>query len=137
MPRRRLHYAGRLNSGVRLHMKIYVSRRSVAAGDDINAPNSDSLSVPDGTDLGKIVRGIAQSGYLPKIAGGQATWSVTSNVPVAIVAQQWAEPRMLDPLNLNELDLRDGILRLYFNYHAQIDPETVYKVFWGFRLSAI
>jgi hypothetical protein len=118
-------------------MKIYVSRRSVAAGDDFNAPNSESLSVPDGTDLREIVRGIAQSGYLPGIAGGQATWSVTSNVPVAIVAQQWAEPRMLDPLSLNELDRKDGVLRLYFNYHAQIDPETVYKVFWGFRLSAI
>ena len=118
-------------------MKIYVSRRSVAAGDDINAPNSESLSVPDETDLREIVQGIAKSGYLPRIAGGQATWSVTSNIPVAVVAQQWAEPRMLGPFSLDELDNRDGLLRLYFNYHDQIDPDTVYKVFWGFRSSAI
>ncbi|MDR1228735.1 MAG: hypothetical protein LBK55_06920 [Azoarcus sp.] len=121
-------------------MKIYVSRGSVAAGDDINAPNSESLSVPDGTGLREIVQDIAQSSYLPQIAGGQATWSVTSNIPVAIVAQQWAEPRMLNTLKLDrpdELDRSDGVLRLYFNYHAQIDPETVYKVFWGFQLSAI
>lgn len=118
-------------------MKIYVSRESVAAGDDVYAPNAKSLSVPDGTSLREIVRSIAQSGYLPQIAGNQATWSVTSNIPVAVVAQQWAEPRMLDPLSLDELDCNDGVLRLYFNYHAQIDPETIYKVFRGFRLNAI
>jgi hypothetical protein len=124
---------------VRLHMKIYVSRSSVAAGDDVNAPNSESLSVPDGIDLREIVQGISKSGYLPEISGGRATWSVTSNVLVAIVAQQWQEPRMLelDPSRFDELDCRDGVLRLNFNYHAQIDPNTVYKVFWGFRLSAI
>src|SRR5690606_2565541 len=102
----RSRFAARLNSRVRLHMKIYVSRSSVAAGDDVNAPNSESLSVPDGTDLREIVQGIAASGYLPRIAGGQATWSVTSNVLVAVVAQQWTEPRMfvLDLMNFDELD---------------------------------
>ncbi len=36
-----------------------------------------------------------------------------------------------------DLDNKQGVLRLYFNYHSQIDPEIVYKVFWGFRLNAI
>ena len=119
-------------------MKVYVSRSSVAAGDDVDAPNSHSLSVPDGTPLATIIGGIVQSGYLPRISGGQASWSVTSNLPLAVVAQQWSEPRMLASLvRPEDLDNEHGILRLYFNYHTQIDPEIVYKVFWGFRLNAI
>ena len=123
---------------VSLRMNVYVSRGSVAAGDDVDAPNSDSFAVPDGTPLEEIVGGIAKSGYLPQIAGGQASWSVTSNVPVAVVAQQWVQPRMFFLLRgMKELDSRDGVLRLYFNYHAQVDPETVYEILWGFRLNAI
>ncbi len=36
-----------------------------------------------------------------------------------------------------DLDYEQGTLRLYFNYHAQVDPEVVFKVFRGFRLKAI
>jgi hypothetical protein len=119
-------------------MQVYVSRGSVAAGDDVDAPNADSIAVPDGTPLEEIIGGIAKSGYLPTIEGGQASWSVTSNIPVAVVAQQWAQPRMFFLLRgMKELDSRDGVLRLYFNYHAQVDPETVYTILWGFRLNAI
>ena len=119
-------------------MNIYISRASVTAGDDIAAPHAKNLSVPDGTSLEEIVKSIAKSGYLPSISGGEASWSVTSNVPLAIVAEQWHEPRMLPHLPTNEhLDLEQGTLRVYFNYHAQIDPELLYRVFWGFHLKAI
>lgn len=122
-------------------MKVYISRSSVAMGDDINAPNADTVTVPDDTPLEQIIKGIAQSGYLPRIAGGHATWSVTSNVPLAVVAQEWSEPRMLPfatmRKDLAELDHKQGALRLNFNYHAQIDPKTVYEMLWGFRLNAI
>ena len=117
-------------------MKVYISRGSVAAGDDVDAPNAKSLSVPDGTELVEIIKGIVQSGYLPSIAGGHATWSVTSNTVLAVVAQQWSEPRMF-MARQEDLDYEQGTLRLYFNYHAQVDPEVVFKVFRGFRLKAI
>lgn len=117
-------------------MKVYVSRGSVAAGDDVDAPNARLLSVPDGTEPVDIIKNIVQSGYLPSIAGGHATWSVTSHILLAVVAQQWSEPRMF-MARQDVLDYEQGTLRLYFNYHAQIDPETVFKVFWGFRLNAI
>jgi hypothetical protein len=44
------------------------------------------------------------------------------------------------PYNIEKLmragDWRKGTLWLYFNYHAQIDPDLVYRVFWGTRLRA-
>ena len=33
-------------------------------------------------------------------------------------------------------DWRDDALWLYFNYHAQIDPDLIYRVFWSTRLRA-
>jgi hypothetical protein len=119
-------------------MNIYVSRDSVAAGDDLDAPHGRSFSLPDGAPLGDVLSEIIQSGYLPRISGGHATWSVVSSIPLAIVAEEWPEPRLLPMIESQkkEFDCRNGLLRLHFNYHAQIDPDTVYKVFWGFRLKA-
>jgi len=118
-------------------MKVYVSRRSVAAGDDLDAPHKREFSFRDGTSLKEVLATIQKS-YLPRIEGGNATWSVTSNIPVAVLAQQWAEPRLLVQLgDLTDLETKQGVLRLYFNYHAQIDPQLVYDVFWGFQLNAI
>jgi hypothetical protein len=119
-------------------MKVYVSRGSVAAGDDVNAPNARTFSFENGTSLPDMISHISRSGYLPSISGGQASWSVTSGVPLAIVAQQWSEPHMLSiAIPENRLDRDGDVLRLNFNYHAQVDPELLYEVFWGFRLYAI
>ena len=120
-------------------MDVYVSRDSVAAGDDGDAPHGQVITFADDMSVEEILKGIVDSGYLPSIAGGRAAWSVVSNVPLAVIAQEWPAPRMLPMLNgrLTQLDREAGTLRLHFNYHAQVDPETVYKVFWGFRLKAI
>lgn len=120
-------------------MKVYASRESVATADDVSAPNDRTFTFRDGTLLEDILRAIGTAGYLPLVEGGRATWTVTSKIPVAVVAQEWLQPKMLAPLDidLSQLDIRDRILRLHFNYHAQIDPDVVYRVLWGFRLDAI
>jgi hypothetical protein len=120
-------------------MNIYATRGSVAAGDDGDAPHGRSFNLPDGTPLQDVLKHIQAARYLPSISGGLATWSVASNRPVAVLAQQWAEPKMVAtfPEDLQGLDWKDGTLRLHFNYHAQIDPDSVCRVFWGYRLNAI
>jgi len=120
-------------------MRVYVTRGSVAAGDDVDAPHMSTFTFPDDASVEQIVTGIVESDYLAKIMGGHAAWSVVSNIPVAVVAQEWAKPRTLSMIEdlRGKMDQRDGTLRLHFNYHAQIDPEVVYRIFWGFRLNAI
>jgi len=39
--------------------------------------------------------------------------------------------------DLANLDLKEGVLRVHFNYHAQLDPEIVFKVLRELRLRAI
>jgi hypothetical protein len=120
-------------------MDVYTSRDSVAAGDDTDAPHSRTFWFPDDTSLEDVLKSIVQSRYLPLIAGSRATWSVVSNVPLAVIAQEWNEPRMLPMIETQtkKFEHRRDTLRLFFNYHAQIEPETVYRIFWGFRLNAI
>jgi hypothetical protein len=116
-----------------------MSRASVCAGDDVDAPHGETLSFPDGTSVLEILTQVAQSGYLASVAGGEATWSATSNIPLAVIAQQWSRPKPLPRLSYSapHLDVTGDILRIHFNYHAQFDPEVVYEVLSRLDLKAV
>jgi hypothetical protein len=119
-------------------MNVRVTRDSVAAGDDIDAPHTRLFSFADSMTMLQLVSAIAAQGYLASIRGGKATWSAVSGVPLAVVAQQWSEPRAIPwamPA-LSELDWRDGVLCVHFNYHVQLDPDVVVEVLKGLRLHA-
>jgi len=115
-------------------MQVFLTRDSVAAGDDADAPHARTTTVPDGTSIEAIVAIIAKSGYLASIRGGKATWVVTSKIPLAVVAQEWEKPKMLldkprldDVVRFNKLDTVDNGLRLHFRYFVQRDPQIVYE----------
>lgn len=118
-------------------MRVAVSRASVAAGDDTESHDRE-FRFPLGSPLDEVIEAIAKSGWLPRISGGYATWSVASNFIVAVVAQEWVKPRMTPAatFDLQHLDWRDGVLHLHFNYHAQIDPDVAFRLFWGLQLRA-
>jgi hypothetical protein len=120
-------------------MNVYLSRESVCAGDDVDAPHSETISFPDGTSVLDVLTQVARSGYLASIVGGEATWSAVSNVPLAVIAQQWSKPKPLPALLYSsaDLDVKDNTLRIHFNYHAQENPDKVYKILYGLRLRAI
>jgi hypothetical protein len=111
-------------------MKVYLSRASVCAGDDDDAPHGRTLSFPDGTSVLEILTQVAHSGYLASIVGGGATWSAVSNIPLAVIAQQWSQPKLMWALpdSVRYLDMRGVTLCIHFNYHAQQDPDVVYEV---------
>jgi hypothetical protein len=86
------------------------------------------LTAADDVPIEEVIARIVASRYLPTIAGDRATWSVTSNVPIAVVAQAWTAPRFLSatPLDPAALARQAGAITLYFRYHAQLDPEVVF-----------
>jgi hypothetical protein len=111
-------------------MKILLTRQSVAMGDDDNAPHRREITVADDTSLLTIIKVILQSKCLAIIGGGKATWTVASRIPLAIVAQQWAEPKMLTPVPpLSNLNFSDNVLSMHFDYRVQQDPDLVYEEF--------
>ncbi|QJX47574.1 hypothetical protein HMJ29_11735 [Hymenobacter taeanensis] len=119
-------------------MTICLTRDSVANGDDDNAPHICRFIVPDNTSLAEILRLIPTQAYLATIGGGKATWSVVSGRPVAVVAQQWSETKLLSwqTSRLTSLNVTDNTLYLHFNYHAQIEPEIVYQVLSRLKLTS-
>ena len=109
---------------------LHLTRDSVAAGDDMDAPHELAVLVDDDATTETMIAAIRDADYLPRIAGGRATWSVVSDRTLAVIAQQWPEPRMVSTLPHPPEQLeRDGNgYRFHVNYHAQQDPETVLAV---------
>ena len=111
-------------------MKILLTRESVAMGDDANAPHHYEMTLVDNANLSAIIKAIVQSNYLACIAGGKATWAVISRIPIAIVAQQWAEPQLLTPIpSLSSLNFSGNVLSMHYEYRVQQDPDLVYEEF--------
>jgi hypothetical protein len=119
-------------------VRLLVTRSSVAAGDDVDAPHRIELDGPDGEDVEAAIAAVVGSGYLPHVSGGRATWSVSSGRVLAVVAQEWPTPRMLWGVDrsLCGLDVVRDTLRMHFSYHAQLDPQLVHDVLARLRLRA-
>ena len=116
-------------------MKVVAIRGAVHAGDD---PERFRFEIANDASPQDVLRRAADRTWLPSIQGDHATWSIASNNLLAVVAYEWSDLKFLP--NLEELmraaDWRGGALWLRFNYHAQIDPDVVYRLFWGTRLHA-
>lgn len=114
---------------------VVATRDAVHASDD---PEPFGFTIGNEASPAEVLRRAADRTWLPSIAGDRATWSIVSNDVLAVLAYEWPELRLMPFLDerMRAADRRDGVLRLHFNYHAQIDPELVYRVFWRMRLRA-
>jgi hypothetical protein len=118
---------------------ICITRDSVAAGDDADAPHAQRFEPSDIGDVESLVRFAAAHYPLASVSGGQATWVLSSGVPLAVCAQQWSEPRLVcwRGTPLTRLDGGGGgELGLHFSYLAQVDPEHAVAVLSRLRLRA-
>ncbi|MFF4529376.1 hypothetical protein ACFY1P_08910 [Streptomyces sp. NPDC001407] len=109
-------------------MKVILTRDSVAMGDDVDAPHEQRREFPDGLAAVEVITAVVADGYLPPIAGGRAVWVVVSGADrsLAVVAQEWAEPRPLTDGWGDALPDEGSPVRLHFRYLAQEDPEAVH-----------
>jgi hypothetical protein len=114
-------------------MKIKLTRESVCAADDCDAPHAKTITVPSTMTIVDLVK-LIQKDYAPhNIQGGKATWSVVTSVPIAVFAQQWSDPKLLPLIimldgGVNKLADAEGNLKIHVNYHAQIEPDIVLEV---------
>ncbi|MBO2450815.1 hypothetical protein J4573_27205 [Actinomadura barringtoniae] len=108
-------------------MNVTVNRSSVAAGDDA-IPHDEVVEVAPDVPLSKVVADLLARYYLATIVGGQATWILESDRPLAVVAQQWQRPRYLvDPdLPISSFEVDGRGVSLMFRYWLQNDPDHVF-----------
>ena len=111
--------------------QLIVWRDSVCAGDDCDAPHE--LVLTAGTDsLRGVTDRLIEARYLASIAGGRATWIMQAGDqagrPLAVLAQQWLEPRFLvapDAKVFTYLQ-SDAKPDLLLRYWCQVDPTKVF-----------
>lgn len=112
-----------------LHLHLVTDRDSVAAGDDDDSHRTERNIAPQ-SSLNEVLVWDRRARYLPPIWGDRATWSVIVNGSiVAVVAQQWDEPRYLVDAMTPMERLADATLTvtIHYRYHCQIDPDLVFE----------
>ncbi len=112
-------------------MRLYITRDSVCAADDLDAPHACNGRIENTTSVGEVVAACLDISPLPNISGGKATWCLSSGVPLAVIAQQWTTPKLVSqfapPIDHLDID-KDGTLRLHFTYFVQRDPHDVRNI---------
>jgi len=106
---------------------VIIERMSVCAGDDVDAPHQKLLYFNPSVSVSDCLKTISELSYLPQISGGKATWVASANIPLAVIAQEWLEPRYLvDPLSPLEGLLGKIQKKIRFFYLAQESPDVVF-----------
>ncbi len=111
-------------------MKIRINRDSVCAGDDCISHEKE-FEIKDDMTLSEFLEIQKDVFPLASISGGKATWVLKGETYLAVLAQQWSEPKYAaDALslikdNLNKSDKYRG--ELHFHYYAQDNPIKVYN----------
>ena len=106
---------------------VRITRDSVHAGDDGDAPHEIVMEVQVDATIQSVLAAVVERRYLASISGGEATWIVEGQKPLAVIAQQWTEPQwLISPATLlSEIFGDEDLLALHFVYWCQASPETV------------
>ena len=112
--------------------RLAITRDRVCLGDDSFATHTLGAVLSPGDSLRRFSEWILGEPYLAGIAGGEATWILEGNAPLAVFAQQWDEPRFLVSPDLPLVSFleREGDPHVdfcvHFRYWLQVDPELVF-----------
>src|SRR5687768_1982539 len=117
-------------------IRLHLTRDSVAAGDDFNAPHRRSMTVPlslsDADAVRTIIEKIVESRYLPGASmAGTASWAAFSNLPLAVISNVPPELSVfwhMDDEIQRDLDLRGDGLHIYFAYLKMAPPAIAFDV---------
>lgn len=115
-------------------MRVVVTRDSVAAGDDADAPHERVVEHPLAlaafeTDWIGLAAALIPS--LPSVFGGGATWVLSSGQPLAVWSPGWPAPRLVrfaGRVDLAGLDRRGEALHVHWSYFTAPQPEVVLDV---------
>lgn len=98
---------------------IQITRDSVCAGDDCDAPHLRQMEVSEMMPLKFLIQDILESGYLAKISGGRATWLIEIGEPVGLVTQQWKDTHFFVDGNGPIGTFLKGKPEIHFKYGVQ------------------
>mgnify|MGYP003122214822 CR=1 FL=1 len=112
-------------------IELKVDRDSVCAGDDCQS-HMALLSVSAETTLTEVLNLAKNACSLAVIAGENATWLIDTQGYgkgcVGVVAQQWAEPKLITEPNITAGQIWNGSKGiLFFRYWCQSNPNAAFE----------
>jgi hypothetical protein len=111
------------------NLLIQITRDSVCAGDDCDAPHGRQMEVSELMPLKFVIQDILESGYLAKISGGRATWLIEIGEPVGVVTQQWKDTHFFVNAGGPIGTFLKGKSEIHFKHEAQNAPEEVVEAY--------
>lgn len=110
---------------------LTADRDSVCAGDDCEL-HERPFTAPLSAFVPELIKLASSACKLAGIAGGKATWIVEAGgrggKPIAVVAQQWQQPRSLVPETTTvESIFANQKTKLFFKYWGQANPDGVFN----------
>jgi hypothetical protein len=125
-------------------MQVIATRDGVHPGDD--PLPAYRFEVPDETAPEDILRKAADRHWLPSFWDWQrnasvdrATWVITSNEILAVLAYQWPDLHFMPFLEvlMRTADVRDAVLWLHFNHLAWTEPDVAEQVVRALKLRSL
>ena len=109
-------------------LPITADRDSVCASDDCES-HERAFHAPLQASIETLIQLAADACPLASISGGEATWIVQAGGyggrPIAVLAQQWPQPRLLTRGTVQGL-FAAVEPRLHFRYWCQASPDAVF-----------
>jgi len=107
---------------------LVIWRDSVCAGDDGDAPHEWRVPAAPEATVADVAGKLQSARYLASVSGGRATWILQGAGPLAVLAQEWEEPRFLVAPEAPVWDQVDRLARphLLVKYWCQADPNRVF-----------
>jgi len=104
-------------------MTIRLTRENITGSEDTDAHHDRMLEVSDGCAISEIVDIVLLSSYIPTVPAGRATWiAYADDHVVAVVAQEWIEPKYIVPPDRRY----EHLANLDFEYAGQHSPDDVF-----------
>ncbi|WP_346831543.1 hypothetical protein ABDX87_03115 [Pseudomonas abietaniphila] len=107
---------------------VAIDRDSVHPGDDLIS-HANSVKLDPVATLRIALEAIQAMHYLSSISGDEATWIIcASGQPIGVIAQQWAAPKLVVPIESLVTQFFGGDEPvLFFKYWCQTDPHVVFS----------
>lgn len=101
-----------------------ITRDSVAAGDDVYAPHTQTVATSTPVDCHSLCESITAMDYLPQISGDTATrvlWM--DGAPIGVISQNGEPEAFADAVVLTQIS------KAHCAYWAQRDPKAIHTTY--------
>ncbi|KZK90914.1 hypothetical protein PsAD5_04052 [Pseudovibrio sp. Ad5] len=114
---------------VMLMLELIVTRDSVCAGDDCDAPHRAHFSINEAASISNLVEYLREIYPLSNVFGDHLTWTLTARSKIAMFGENWRELHFLVPegASCSSYASEDKTLHVHFDHQSGVYPKQLYE----------